>query len=209
MTARKSTDKAAESEKDQSAVKDESKTVQTTKQAEEAKDSQITSAEKREVDKDRDVKADEVGTKTGLVVDGENDAFEDDAEYAAEDFEDGGTVSANGAVFERNVDGEEYEVPYVTLTEADLRPRTSDSDDPGKSWTAQEASGERADEDGNTLDPVALVPVEGTPGETFRVRELPDRKVVEAAGINYDLWVAGLPVRSDVPHEAPRRGIPA
>jgi hypothetical protein len=140
-------------------------------------------------------------------VDGENDAFDNDDD----DFEapvDGDSVEAGaGVVVERNLDGDEYEVPYALVTGADLA-RTSDSDDPAKSWTAQHATGEREDEDGNT-DPVALVPVEGTPGQTFRVRELPDRDVAEAAGIDYDQWVSGLPVRADVPNEAPRKGIPA
>jgi hypothetical protein len=208
VTARKNS-KAAESEKDQSAVKDESVDVQTTKQAEEAEENLPTSAEKREVDEDREVEASEVGTRTGLVVDGENDVFDEDAEYSDEDFEeDGDVVSVAGAVYERNLEGDEYETPYTVLAAPDLKPRTSDSDDPAKSWTAQHASGEREDEDGNT-DPVALVEVAGTPGETFRVRELPDRKVVEAAGIDYDQWVSGLPVRADVPNEAPRKGIPA
>jgi hypothetical protein len=209
VTTSKSKSKAAESEKDQSALKDESKDVQTTDQAEAAEENLPTSAEKREVEEDRDVKADEVGTRTGLVVDGENEVFDEDAEYDEDDFADGGNVEGvHGAVVERNLDGDEYEVPYTVLTAADVKPRTSDSDDPAKDWTAQHASGEREDADGNT-DPVALVPVEGTPGETFRLRELPDRAVVEAAGINYDQWVAGLPVRADVPNEAPRKGIPA
>jgi hypothetical protein len=203
VTARKSKN---ESEKD-TALKDESKDVQTTKQADAAADAVPTSAEKREVDDDRDVKAGDVGTRTGLVVDGENDAFDNDDD----DFEapvDGDSVEAGaGVVVERNLDGDEYEVPYALVTGADLA-RTSDSDDPAKSWTAQHATGEREDEDGNT-DPVALVPVEGTPGQTFRVRELPDRDVAEAAGIDYDQWVSGLPVRADVPNEAPRKGIPA
>lgn len=204
MTARKS---KTESEKDNSALKDESTDVQTTTQAAEAEDNLPTSAEKREVDDDRDVKAGDVGTRTGLGVDGENDAFDvDDDDYDAP--VDGESVDApTGAVVERNLDGDEYEVPYVALTGADLA-RTSDSDDPAKSWTAQHATGEREDEDGNT-DPVALVNVAGTPGQTFRVRELPDRKIAEAAGIDYDQWVSGLPVRGDVPNEAPRKGIPA
>jgi hypothetical protein len=203
----KSKTKAAESKKDdqKSALKDESTTVETTKQAEAREENLSGSAEKREVEEDRDVKASEVGTRTGLVVDGENEAFDEDAE----DFEDGGNLDGvTGAVVERNLDGDEYEVPYTLLTAADLKPRTSDSDDPAKDWTAQHASGEREDADGNS-DPVALVPVEGTPGQTFRVRELPDREVAEAAGIDYDQWVAGLPVRADVPNEAPRRGIPS
>jgi hypothetical protein len=207
----KSKTKAAESEKDaqKSAVKDESKTVETTKQAEAREENLSGSAEKREVEEDRDVNASEVGTRTGLVVDGENEAFDEDAEVDADDFEDGGNLDGvTGAVVERNLDGDEYEVPYTLLTAADLKPRTSDSDDPAKDWTAQHASGEREDADGNS-DPVALVPVEGTPGQTFRVRELPDREVAEAAGIDYDQWVAGLPVRADVPNEAPRRGIPS
>jgi hypothetical protein len=205
----KSTSKAAESEQDQSAVKDESTTVETTKQAEEREENLPTSAEKREVDEDRDVKPDEVGTSTGQVVHGQPEVFEDDADQSVEDFEDGGNVEGVvGAVYEVDIKGDEYEVPYILLTPADVAARTSDSDDPAKSWTAQHASGEREDEDGNT-DPVALVEVAGTPGETFRVRELPDREVVEAAGINYDQWVAGLPVRADVPDEAPRKGIPA
>lgn len=209
MTARKNS-KAAESEKDQSAVKDESVNVQTTKQAEEKSDNLPTSAEKREVDEDHDIKANEVGTRTGLVVDGENEVFDEDADLSDDDFEDGGSLdAATGAVIERNIEGDEYEVPYFALTGSDVSGRTSDADDPAKSWTAQEASGEREDEDGNTLDPVALVPVDGTPGQTFRVRELPNREVMEAAGVNFDQWVAGLPVRADVPNEAPRRGIPA
>jgi hypothetical protein len=207
----KSKTKAAESKKDdqKSALKDESTTVETTKQAEAREENLSGSAEKREVEEDRDVKASEVGTRTGLVVDGENEAFDEDAEVDADDFEDGGNLDGvTGAVVERNLDGDEYEVPYTLLTAADLKPRTSDSDDPAKDWTAQHASGEREDADGNS-DPVALVPVEGTPGQTFRVRELPDREVAEAAGIDYDQWVAGLPVRADVPNEAPRRGIPS
>lgn len=204
MTARKS---KTESEQDKTALKDESKDVQTTTQAAEAEENLPTKAEKREVDDDRDVKAGDVGTRTGLGVDGENDAFEvDDDDYEAP--VDGETVEAGaGVVVERNLDGDEYEVPYALVTGADLA-RTSDSDDPAKSWTAQHATGEREDEDGNT-DPVALVEVAGTPGQTFRVRELPDRKIVEASGINYDQFVAGLPVRADVPNEAPRKGIPA
>jgi hypothetical protein len=208
VTARKNS-KAAESEKDQSALKDESKDVQTTKQAEAAEENLSGSAEKREVEDDRDVKASEVGTRTGLVVDGENEAVDEDSDLDAGDFEDGGDLDGVvGAVVERNLEGDEYEVPYALLTAADLKPRTSDSDDPATDWTAQHASGEREDEDGNS-DPVALVPVEGTPGQTFRLRELPDRAVAEAAGIDYDQWVAGLPVRADVPNEAPRRGIPS
>lgn len=198
--------KAAESEKDKSALKDEGKTVETTAQAEN-KDVP-TSAEKREAPED--VKPDEVGTRTGLVVDGENDVFDEDADLSDEDFEDGGSLDgAAGVVVERSVDGTEYEAPYTLLTGADVAGRTSDADDPARSWTSQEGTGERKDEDGKALDPVALVPVDGTPGQTFRVAELPDRKVVEAAGINYDQYVAGLPVRVDVPDEAPRRGIPA
>ncbi len=190
---------AAESEKDVKAA-DETKAddtkvipqgkVETTKQAEE-KDV-VTSPEKVEKDE-------------------ESAVFEEDAEYSDEDFaEDGKIEGSSGSVFEKNLDGDEFEVPYVYLTAADLEPvRTSDSDDPAKSWTAQEYAESRKDEDDNDLDPVALVPVEATPGQVFRVGELPDRKVAEAAGINYDQFVAGLPVRPDIPNEAPRKGIPA
>jgi hypothetical protein len=116
---------------------------------------------------------------------------------------------ATGTVVEANRSGEKFDVPYTTLTADNALVRTSDSDDPAKNWTAQHASGEREDEDGKTLDPVALVPVEGAPGQTFRVSELPERDVAEKAGVDYEQFVAGLPVRPDVKDEGRRRGIPA
>lgn len=205
MTARKNT----KSEQDDSKTvgKDESKDYQTTDQAAEAAENVPDSPEKREGDQ-VDVEGASKGETLGGVVDGESGAFEvEDDDYDAPvegDHVDG----ALGTVAERNNDGDEYDVPYVVVT-ADSFPRTADSDDPAKDWTAQHAGGERQDEDGNDLDPVALVPVQQTPGQTFRVRELPNREVAEAAGIDYDQWIAGLPVRADVPNEAPRKGIPA
>lgn len=209
MATAKNTSKAADSEKDVVAAgEDKSKTTQTTKQAEE-KDV-ATSAEKREATPE-EVKAGAEDGNVGAVVDGESNAFEDDAEFSEDDFNEDATIEgSSGTVTEKNLDGDEFEVPYVYLTAADLEPvRTSDSDDPAKSWTAQEYAEERTDEDGNTKDPVALVPVEATPGQVFRVGELPNRAVAEAAGINYDQFVAGLPVRPDIANEAPRKGIPA
>lgn len=207
MTARKT-----KSEQDDKTVgKDESKTTQTTDQQAEAAENVPTKAEKRDGD-DTDVKGAADGTVVGGTVDGKNKAFEPEDEDDYEDWdapvEDDEVEGATGTVAERNLEGDEFDVPYVYVTAADLA-RTSDADDPAKDWTAQHASGERETEDGEALDPVALVPVEGTPGQTFRVRELPNREVAEKAGIDYDQWIAGLPVRADVPNEAPRKGIPA
>lgn len=123
-----------------------------------------------------------------------------------------GVEGALGVVSERDNDGNEYEVPwlYLTADTVEATPaRTSDWDDNQRSWTSQEVSAERKDDDGNDLDAVALVDVEATPGQVFRVRELPNREVAEAAGIDYAQWVTGLPVRPDVENEAPRRGTPA
>lgn len=148
--------------------------------------------------------ADAAGEKAGVVKDGDTGALDDGASVEDEDF------GWDGSVAERNAGGDEFDVPYAYLTADHLpRPRTSDSDDPNKSWTAQEATGERKDHEGNALDPVALVEVHGTPGQTFRARELPNRKVAEAAGVDYNTFVSGLPVRPDVDDEAPRKGIPA
>lgn len=203
MTARK-TNKSAETD-DKTVGEDQSKDVQTTKQAEEKQENLSTSAEQREVGQS-DVEGASKGEVAGGVVRGDVGLDEDaDLEADSEDLGDG----VVGTVVEADLEGNQYDVPYAILTPGDVKPRTSDSDDPAKDWTAQHAGGERQDEDGNDLDPVALVPVEGTPGQTFRVRELPNRGVAERAGIDYDQWVAGLPVRADVPNEAPRRGTPA
>lgn len=138
------------------------------------------------------------------------------ADQVEEDFAETGVAEsvdgALGVVTERDVHGDEYDVPWLYLTAAEVEAtpaRTSDWDDNGRSWTAQEVNGERKDEDDNDLAPVALVEVEATPGQVFRVRELPNRKVAEAAGIDYAQWVTGLPVRPDVVDEQPRRGTPA
>lgn len=204
MTARKT---KSEQDETKTAGEDKSKDVQTTQQAEEKADATPTSVEERG---ETDADAAASGGSVGAVHDGDSlgDLDDEDGYETLEDVADGSVEGAVGVVAERNLDGDEYDAPYTLLTASDLA-RTSDSDDPGKDWTAQHAGGEREDEDGNNLDPVALVPVEGTPGQTFRVRELPSREVVEAAGINYDQWVSGLPVRADVPNEAPRKGIPA
>lgn len=191
---------------DKTAGKDESKDTQTTKQAEES--NVPDSVEERG---DTDAKAAASGSSVGAVKDGDtglDDAYDDDDKDAEFPVADDGVEGAVGTVAERDREGDEYDVPYTLLT-AQVLPRTSDSDDPAKDWTAQHAGGERKDEDDNDLDAVALVPVQGTPGQTFRKRELPNRDVVEAAGIDYNQWVAGLPVRADVPDEAPRRGVPA
>lgn len=116
--------------------------------------------------------------------------------------------SALGVVHERDAHGVEYDVPWKFLTVEDVdehtRVRTSDSDDPARSWTNQETVGE-----GDDAKPVALVPVQQTPGQTFRVSELPSVESLKAAGIDPAQFLSGLPVRPDVEDEAPRRGIPA
>jgi hypothetical protein len=182
---------------------DESKTQQTTDQAAAEKEQVPTSPEERG-------ETDAEGAASGNVLGGvrDGDSGWDDDETGLEYVDNESVEGALGTVPEKSVNGDEYDVPYLLLTSDNL-PRTSDSDDPAKDWTAQHAGGEREDEDGNNLDPVALVEVAGTPGQTFRVSELPNRDVVEAAGINYEQWVAGLPVRADAPDEAPRKGIPA
>ena len=203
--ATKSQNKTADEKK--TAGEDKSKDVQTTDQAAEKQDAlQDAKVEERG---ETDAKAAASGGSVGAVRDGDSnvvdkDDDERDSDFDADAFEDGSVAGASGVVAERNAEGDEFDVPYAYVTAADLA-RTSDSDDPAKDWTAQHAAEEREDQD----HPVALVPVEGTPGQTFRVRELPNREVVEAAGINYEQWVAGLPVRADVPNEAPRKGIPA
>lgn len=63
---------------------------------------------------------------------------------------------------------------------AEQKVRTSDSDDPDRDWTVQDGVPEKG--------------ASPAPGATFKKKELPDRKVVEAAGIDYDVWVEGLPV---------------
>ena len=203
---------ASEKNKSSKAGEDKSRTQQTSKEAEERKDALPTSPEKRE---ESDPRAAATGSTVGGVVDGDvlgkadydDDKDEDKAEEFVEAAAEGGLDFATGTVVERNVHGEEFDVPWATVT-VDRVARTSDSDDPTKAWTAQEASGERKDDDGNDLAPVALVEVQGTPGQTFRVRELPNRAVAEAAGIDWELWVAGLPVRADVPDEGLRQGLP-
>ncbi len=145
---------------------------------------------KQEAEKSADVPA--------APVEAEDQPVEDEAVAETtfvDDFE-----GALGTTSEVDKDGVEYDAPYTYLTAQDLA-RTADWDDPARSWVSQENT-ERE-------DPVALTEVHGAPGQTFRVRELPDRKVAEAAGIDYAQFVAGLPVRPDVPNEAPRKGIPA
>lgn len=89
---------------------------------------------------------------------------------------------------------EDGEVGWEPLV-AEKRPRTSDEDDPGRSWTVQEAHEERKDKGKRKAnDPVVLAEPTPAPGQVFTEDELPDRKVVEASGIDYDNWVAGLPV---------------
>lgn len=187
------------------AGKDTSKTQQTTEQAKVAEQQVPTKVEERG---DSDPKGAASGSVVGGVVDGDIGA-KDEAQDEVKAFESGNVEGALGTVPERDLEGNEVEAPYTLLTADNALVRTSDSDDPAKDWTAQHAGGEREDEDGNSLDPVALTEVQGTPGQTFRARELPNREVAEAAGINYEQWVSTLPVRADVPNEAPRRGIPA
>lgn len=174
-------------------------TANKTKAAESEKDAKTADAADEKVVPQAEEK--EVPTSAEKVEkDEESAAFDEDAEYSDKDFEDGGKIEgAEGTVVEDNVDGDQFDVPFVHLPNPDTAPRTSDSDDPGKSWSAQE----------NDLSPATFDEGTHTPGQTFRVGELPDRKVAEAAGINYDQFVAGLPVRPNVPHEAPRKGIPA
>lgn len=187
------------SDKDKKAGSDESVTQQTTKDAEDQKVSETV-----EDRGETDAKGAASGNVVGGVVDGEKTLVPEDAEVKAKVGGDK-AEGALGTVAERTQQGEEYEVPWTYLT-ADYLPRTSDSDDLTKDWTAQHAGGER---EGFEDEPVALVEVQGTPGQTFRDIELPNRAVVEAAGIDYDQWVTGLPVRADVPNETQRRGIPA
>lgn len=145
-------------------------------------------------------------------VPSEPEKFETDEKKAEDDFDadafDGGIDGGLGTVAEKNTAGEEYEVPWKYLTAEDLEEhtavRTSDSDDPARSWTNQETVG-----DDDDAVPVALVPVQQTPGQTFRVSELPSVVEMEKAGINAAQFLAGLPVRPDVDGEAPRKGIPA
>lgn len=211
---------ATKSDDKNKAGKDASVTQQTTAQAEEERENLPTEAVKRE---ESDPEAAAEGSTVGAVVDGDTgfdypdspvdhdddyDEDEDVVEFTAVD--DDGVEGALGVVTERNLHGEEYDVPWLYITADHVeRPRTSDSDDPAVSWTAQEAAEKREDEDGNEQDTVALVPVQATPGQTFRVRELPNREVAEKAGIDYDQWIAGLPIRADVPDEGPRQGVPA
>jgi hypothetical protein len=199
VTARK--DKSEKDEK--TAGTDESKTTATTKEVE---DNEVpTSPEERG---ETDAKAAASGNSVGAVKDGDVGG-EDEVVEEVDTFSDGSVDGALGTVPERNAKGDEYDSPWVYLTADHALVRTSDSDDPAKDWTAQHAGGERKDEDGNDLDPVALVAVQGVPGQTFRATELPNVDVMEEAGIDSQQWLAGLPVRADVPDEAPRRGIPA
>lgn len=197
---------ATKSDEKKTAGKDESKTTQTTKQAEE--NEVPTKVEERG---ETDAKAAASGGSVGAVRDGDVVGDEDDKDAAkvVDSYEGGEAEGALGTVAERNNKGEEFDAPWTYLTpdpqEKQSLLRTSDSDDPARSWNAQKAAGSEDSDEA----PEALVEVQGTPGQTFRVRELPNRAVVEAAGINYDAWVAGLPVRADVPDEAPRKGIPA
>ena len=189
------------SDDEKTAGADQSKDVETTKEAEEREVPEA--AEERGK---TDPEAAASGSVVGGVVDG--DSGLEDAEEAELPVADGKVEGGLGVVAERNVKGEERDVPWTYLTASNVA-RTSDSDDPQKSWTVQEAAEERKDEDGKTLDPVALTPVQATPGQTFRVSELPNVEVVKAAGIDHEQWFAGLPVRPDVEDEAPRKGIPA
>jgi hypothetical protein len=191
---------------DKVAGTDQSKTSQTSAQAEDNEvDEKATESGKT------DVKGAASGSVVGGVVDGDSGFYDDDLDKddrPEAEIKDDKVEGAVGTVVEHNRDGDQFDVPYTYLTPEYL-PRTADSDDPAVDWTAQHATGERKDDDGNDLDPVALVPVQGIPGQTFEVSELPNREVAEAAGIDYDQWVAGLPVRATVKDAAPRRGIPA
>jgi hypothetical protein len=205
VTARKTKSEQDEKTTDETktAGEDKSATDETTKQA--AEREVPTTAEKRG---ETDAEGAATGSVEGGVVDGDSNALdEDDTTFS----DDGASIEgADGTVAEKDRDGNEVDVPYVTLTSDHVgKARTSDSDDPAKDWTAQHAGGEREDENGNALDPVALVPVQGTPGQTFTLDELPNRDVVEESGLDYDQFVSGLPVRATVDREAPRRGIPA
>lgn len=182
---------------------DKSNDVETTKQADE-KNAALPAGPEAAGKTDPEAAAD--GSSTGAVHDGDSlgeDFDEDDFPVNG-----AGVDGTLGTVAEKDQSGEEYDVPWTYVIAADL-PRTSDSDDDAKSWTVQEYAEERADEDGNAIDPVALVPVQSEPGQTFRVSELPNREVAEAAGIDWKQFVTGLPVRADVDNEAPRKGIPA
>ena len=183
---------------------DKSKTTQTTKQAEEKSDATPTTVEERG---ETDAKGAASGSVEGGVRDGDSGLDDTELDDWSEEADEDGVV---GTVAEKDLEGNEYDVPYAYVTADAVGPaRTSDSDDPAKDWTAQHALGLREDEDGNEVGAVALIDVEATPGQTFKVSELPNKDVAEAAGIDYAQWVSGLPVRADVENEAPRKGIPA
>lgn len=188
MTTSKSSD-------EKTAGADKSKTQQTTKQAEEQK--VPTKVEERG---ESDVEGAASGNVAGGVVRG--DTAVDDSGFA-----DGKADGSLGTVVETNRSREAFDVPWSYLTAEDVGERTSvrtsDSDDPARSWTSQEA-GEREDQEA-----VALTEVVGEPGQTFRVDELPNVEVMKAAGIDPGQWLAGVPVRANVPDEGHRRGIPA
>lgn len=203
--ASKSTNAKDEKAEQKTAGTDESKDVQTTKQAEERKDEVPTKAEGLE-------ESDPEGAATGSVAGGvrrgdtglEDDDFED--EVVGDEFE-----GALGTVREANAHRESFDVPYTILTpqhfSEESKVRTSDSDD-GRvvAWNAQWANEERDETDGEAE---ALVPVQAVPGQTFRRDELPNVDVMRAAGIDPVQYLSGLPVRPDVPDEGHRRGIPA
>lgn len=149
----------------------------------------------------QDAKTDEVPTKAEQVENKDN-GVETEAVTADQ------VEAGQGVVSEKDADGNEYEVPWAYLTVEDIDAesvaRTSDWDDPARAWNAQEAF--ERDEDEATG---AAPSVQAVPGQTFRVSELPDLDRLREAGIDPAQFLAGLPVRSDVPGEAPRRGTPA
>jgi hypothetical protein len=192
---------ADKSEKDdvKTAGQDESQDVQTSTQE---SDNDVPTKAEAAGEVDVDGAAD--GEVAGGVPYGETglDGDDYDFEYVDTDEYEG----ALGTVREVNGSREAVDVPWTYLTATDVQEdavRTSDADDGDvRKWNAQAT----ADDDET---PVALVPVQGTPGQTFRVDELPNVDVMKAAGIDVGQFLSGLPVRPDVEGEAPRRGIPA
>lgn len=160
-------------EKDQPAAKDQSQESTTTTASDESV------ADTHEVSSDKDTDATTQGEATGAVVYGdpgiENlDALEPDGDSGL------GTTRVGTK-----------EVPWTYLTPEHFEDvdevRTSDSDDEGKSWTSQHLS--------ENDEPVALVPVQKEPGQTFTAEQLPNVDAMRAAGIDPVQWVSGLPVR--------------
>lgn len=162
------------------AAKDESKDVTTTTEAEKQK----VPIEPQTVETDKDKAGD--GEYAGAVVYGDSGFENPEALEPDEDAAVGGTTRVGT-----------QEVPWAYITPEHFEDvsevRTSDSDDPAKSWTVQDRDG-----DGDDAVAVALVPEVREPGQTFEVSELPNADAMENAGIDPVQFYSGLPVRTAV-----------